>query len=134
MSLHGIVELLQDYPPVSRLGELCADAGVEHADVLAPLGAHPLIAALIARSTGAPLLVITTSGQGAEDFANMICDFLPEAAIATFPSWETLPHERLAPSADTIGRRPGSCGASRTPIRRTGSWVRWTSLSPPCGR
>jgi len=105
VSLHGIVELLQDYPPVSRLGELCADAGVEHADVLAPLGAHPLIAALIARSTGAPLLVITTSGQGAEDFANMICDFLPEAAIATFPSWETLPHERLAPSADTIGRR-----------------------------
>ena len=104
MSLHGIVELLQDYPPANRLGELCADAGVEHADVLAPVGAYPLIAALIARSTGAPLLVITTSGQGAEDVANMIGDFLPEAAIATFPSWETLPHERLAPSADTIGR------------------------------
>jgi transcription-repair coupling factor (superfamily II helicase) len=26
-------------------------------------------------------------------------------AVAQFPSWETLPHERLSPSADTVGKR-----------------------------
>ncbi len=105
MSLRGIVELLQNYPPAKRLSELCADSDVEHADVLAPVSAHPLIGSLIRDSSSAPLLFVTTSGQGAEDAAKMFADYLPDAAIATFPSWETLPHERLAPSADTIGRR-----------------------------
>src|SRR5947209_10220751 len=27
------------------------------------------------------------------------------SVVATYPSWETLPHERLSPRADTVGRR-----------------------------
>ena len=30
---------------------------------------------------------------------------LPPDRVATFPSWETLPHERLSPRSDTVGRR-----------------------------
>jgi transcription-repair coupling factor (superfamily II helicase) len=30
---------------------------------------------------------------------------LGTGAVADFPSWETLPHERLSPRADTVGRR-----------------------------
>lgn len=105
MSLRGILELLQDYPPARRLSELANDPAVEHVDVLAPVSAHALIGALIHQATPGPTLVITTTGQGAEDTSAMLQDYLPEAAIATFPSWETLPHERLAPSAETIGRR-----------------------------
>jgi transcription-repair coupling factor (superfamily II helicase) len=105
VSLRGVVDLLSDYPPANRLRGLCADSAVEHADVLAPLSAHPLIGAIIGESARGPLLFVTTSGQGAQDAAHMLSDFMPEASIAVFPSWETLPHERLAPSADTIGRR-----------------------------
>lgn len=32
------------------------------------------------------------------------CLLSPES-VAEFPSWETLPHERLSPRADTVGRR-----------------------------
>ena len=37
--------------------------------------------------------------------AAAIGDFAPDVSVATFPSWETLPHERLSPSFDTVGRR-----------------------------
>jgi len=105
VSLRGILELLQGHPPTRRLAELAVDPGVELAEVLAPVSAHPVAAASIHQQVDAPMLVITTTGQGAEDFADMLRDYLPNAAITTFPSWETLPHERLLPSADTVGRR-----------------------------
>ena len=30
---------------------------------------------------------------------------MPDAEIIEFPAWETLPHERLSPSAETVGKR-----------------------------
>ncbi len=30
---------------------------------------------------------------------------LPDAEVLEFPAWETLPHERLSPSAETVGKR-----------------------------
>ena len=105
MSLRGILERLADYPPAQRLSELAADEVVERVDVVAPASTHPLVAALIRQTARTPMVVVTTSGQGADDYADMLRDYLPEAQIASFPSWETLPHERLAPSSDTVGRR-----------------------------
>ncbi|NMH95522.1 hypothetical protein HF519_29065, partial [Pseudonocardia bannensis] len=32
-------------------------------------------------------------------------DLLGADAVAVLPSWETLPHERLSPRPDTVGRR-----------------------------
>ena len=29
----------------------------------------------------------------------------PHATVLDLPAWETLPHERLSPSAETVGRR-----------------------------
>ena len=40
-------------------------------------------------------------GRGCRAFP----DLVPSAEVAVFPSWETLPHERLSPSSDTVGRR-----------------------------
>ena len=34
-----------------------------------------------------------------------IAPYLDDAEILEFPAWETLPHERLSPSAETVGRR-----------------------------
>ncbi|GAB2505260.1 Transcription-repair-coupling factor [Corynebacterium atrinae] len=51
-----------------------------------------------------PVLVVTATGREAEDLTAELRALLGDK-VAWFPSWETLPHERLSPGADTIGRR-----------------------------
>ena len=53
----------------------------------------------------APIVVVTATTREAEDLATALGAFLPPDGIAVFPSWETLPHERLSPRSDTVGRR-----------------------------
>ena len=56
---------------------------------------------------GAPasLLVITPTGRRAESIGAALQSLVPHAAVRHFPAWETLPHERLSPSTETVGRR-----------------------------
>src|SRR6476661_3151064 len=51
------------------------------------------------------VLAVPATGREAEDLAAALRAFLPADAVAEFPSWETLPHERLSPRSDTVGRR-----------------------------
>ena len=51
------------------------------------------------------VLAVTATGREAEDLTEALRAFLPAETIAEFPSWETLPHERLSPRSDTVGRR-----------------------------
>ncbi|WP_425606968.1 transcription-repair coupling factor [Ornithinimicrobium faecis] len=72
-------------------------------DVAVTAGARPsLVASLAAK---APLLAVTATGREADDLASALAEFLPPETITTFPSWETLPHERLSPRSDTVGQR-----------------------------
>jgi transcription-repair coupling factor (superfamily II helicase) len=105
VSLQGLNESLDRYPPIIRIAELAADSAAELIDVHALAAAHPLVVAAIRRSSDAPVLLLTATGSGADSLAASLSDFLPDSRIATFPSWETLPHERLSPSLDTVGRR-----------------------------
>lgn len=50
-------------------------------------------------------LVIAPTDRQAEDLAHALHSYLPAEDIAMMPAWETLPHERLSPRSDTIGRR-----------------------------
>ena len=54
---------------------------------------------------GTPLLVVTATTREAEDTAAALTCYLPEHDVAVFPAWETLPHERLSPRADTVATR-----------------------------
>ncbi len=51
------------------------------------------------------VLAITATGRESEDLAAALRSYLPMGSIEEFPSWETLPHERLSPRSDTVGRR-----------------------------
>ena len=51
-----------------------------------------------------PLLVVTATGREADDLTAELRGVFGDAA-ALFPSWETLPHERLSPGVDTVGER-----------------------------
>ncbi|MSZ23340.1 MAG: hypothetical protein F2610_03600, partial [Actinobacteria bacterium] len=79
-------------------------------DVIAPIGAHStLVEVFNQMRTDAGLvpvqLVVLATGREAEDTAAALRHLSPNAEILEFPSWETLPHERLSPSPETVGAR-----------------------------
>jgi transcription-repair coupling factor (superfamily II helicase) len=66
----------------------------------------PLMAALLgARPRPTALLAIVATGRDSETLRAAIPSFAPNATVVEFPAWETLPHERLSPSAETVGKR-----------------------------
>ena len=66
--------------------------------------ARPLTAALLAERA-APLLVVVPTARDVEPTVDGMSAFLGSSAVAAFPAWETLPHERLSPQAATVGQR-----------------------------
>jgi transcription-repair coupling factor (superfamily II helicase) len=111
MTLHGLLESLRPDPGLSEAVELAASGRATELDIVAAGGVRPLVlAALAAHSptgAGRPLLVVTATGREAEDISAALRCYLPEHSVAEFPAWETLPHERLSPRSDTVGRRLG---------------------------
>ncbi|HEX4058351.1 MAG TPA: transcription-repair coupling factor [Galbitalea sp.] len=66
----------------------------------------PLLAGLLGRRKGPQvLLAITATSRESEALGNALASVIPDADIVEFPAWETLPHERLSPSAETVGKR-----------------------------
>jgi transcription-repair coupling factor (superfamily II helicase) len=111
MSLTPLLDVLVNDPVVQHILMLAAPgAGVPQIrDIAVSAGARPpLIAALAGAhdpSVRRPILAVTATGREAEDLVAALRCFLPAEAVADFPSWETLPHERLSPRSDTVGRR-----------------------------
>ncbi len=64
----------------------------------------PGVFAATALAQAGPLLVVTATGREADDLTAELRGVLGDA-VAMFPSWETLPHERLSPGVDTVGAR-----------------------------
>ncbi|MEX1079586.1 MAG: transcription-repair coupling factor [Homoserinimonas sp.] len=66
----------------------------------------PLLAGLLdRRSTSKALLAIVATGRESEALRDALACVAPTAEIIEFPAWETLPHERLSPSTETVGTR-----------------------------
>ncbi len=84
------------------VGQVADDIGRAGFDIVAPNAARPFVAAALAART--QLLVVTATGREADDLTTELREVIGDAAVQ-FPSWETLPHERLSPSSDTVGRR-----------------------------
>ncbi|RGE24359.1 transcription-repair coupling factor [Leucobacter sp. wl10] len=106
MTLRGIDRLLEASP--SFAGALDASGSDAEFSVAEGLRA-PLIAGLLRRRREAgdrgALLVIAATSREADALRSALASLVPEAVTAEFPAWETLPHERLSPSAETVGRR-----------------------------
>ncbi|MGH3980157.1 MAG: transcription-repair coupling factor, partial [Pseudonocardiaceae bacterium] len=79
-------------------------------DLTAPPALRPFLAAALAADSerngaGKPVLLVTATSREADDLAASLRCLLPPDQVEVFPAWETLPHERLSPRADTVGRR-----------------------------
>ena len=70
----------------------------------ATIAVDPALAPFIAASREEPLLVVYATGREADEALNAL-NYLRPGEVSLFPAWETLPHERLSPRADTVGRR-----------------------------
>lgn len=97
----GLVELALSAPTFAQLIEQSADRPAE-LTLVGPASARLFVAAALARR--GPLLVVTATGREADDLTAELRGVFGDAA-AMFPSWETLPHERLSPGVDTVGAR-----------------------------
>jgi len=72
-----------------------------------PAALRPFLAAAMTAANGAnrTVLAVTATDREAEDLGAAAAELLDEHTVAVLPSWETLPHERLSPRPDTVGRR-----------------------------
>ncbi|GAA2737147.1 transcription-repair coupling factor [Pedococcus aerophilus] len=104
MTLAPLLDALATDPGVGR-ALAAARAGELAVDVSAPTGARAALVASMAREAGRPLLAITATTREAEDLVAALGCFLDPDRVADFPAWETLPHERLSPRSDTVGKR-----------------------------
>ncbi|WP_244931749.1 transcription-repair coupling factor [Nocardioides sp. W7] len=73
-------------------------------DLTAPEAMRPFVVAGLVRA-GRAVLAVTATSREAEDLTAALADLVDPDTVAYFPSWETLPHERLSPRSDTVGRR-----------------------------
>ncbi|MDP9101295.1 MAG: transcription-repair coupling factor [Actinomycetota bacterium] len=78
--------------------------GLPALDLTTPVGLRPFVVAGVA-AAGRTVLAVTATGREAEDLVSALSSLLDPHRVALYPSWETLPHERLSPRADTVGRR-----------------------------
>lgn len=105
MSLHGLLDVVVRDPALDEAVKAAGDGHRMHVDLVGPPAARPFAVAALARETGRTVLAVTATGREAEDLAAALRTLLLPDTIAEFPSWETLPHERLSPRSDTVGRR-----------------------------
>ncbi|BDZ44698.1 hypothetical protein GCM10025866_06070 [Naasia aerilata] len=97
-------------PDALSLLRRCPPLGPRDTDFSVTAGLQPaLLAALLdARAeagSASALFAITPTGREAEALRTALAALVPAAEILEFPAWETLPHERLSPSAETVGKR-----------------------------
>ncbi|WP_432558939.1 transcription-repair coupling factor [Granulicoccus sp. GXG6511] len=103
MTLPGLVKLISADPVVAAARDDARSRTVSTTDITATPSFRPLLAAALAEDR--PLLVVTSTYREAENLVTALRTVLDEEAVAYFPAWETLPHERLSPRSDTVGRR-----------------------------
>ncbi|MGP9605731.1 transcription-repair coupling factor [Glutamicibacter sp. 287] len=113
MSLSGLHDFLREEPSFRRIQQgasLAFNARSEELEIAAPPGMRAILGAHVAEGLfsgqdQSVMLIVTATGREAEDVSASLTAYMPAEQIAEFPSWETLPHERLSPRSDTVGRR-----------------------------
>ena len=81
-----------------------AKDGVPALDLTGPAALRPFVVKGLV-DAGRTVLVVAATVREAEDLTEELQDVLDPATVAFYPAWETLPHERLSPRSDTVGRR-----------------------------
>ena len=104
MKLTGILPLLHRDPAVGAVLAALPVGG--ELDIVTPAGSRaPLIAEMLTAEKSRQLVIVTATGRDGDELAAALRAYLPSDDVAVLPPWETLPHERLSPRADTVAKR-----------------------------
>ena len=96
--------------PAAPLGPLLALGRTHLPDVFEPGDIHAgpalrAFAAALLADVAAPVLLVVPTEKEVDGIADDVSAYVGEDAVAVFPAWETLPHERLSPQPATVGQR-----------------------------
>ncbi|MCM2419766.1 transcription-repair coupling factor [Streptomyces sp. RKAG293] len=105
MSLNGLLDVVVNDPALAEAVKAGTDGNRPYVDLVGPAAARPLVLATLAARTGRTVLAVTATGRECEDLVAALRSLLPPDSVVEYPAWETLPHERLSPRSDTVGRR-----------------------------
>src|SRR4051812_35463474 len=104
MQLSGLIPAALRDRGLARARDLAQAGGADSAapDLTAPASLRPFVVAAVAGPAGSggagrPVLAVTATSREADDLAEALGCLIPPGQVAVFPSWETLPHERLSP-------------------------------------
>ncbi|WP_456695337.1 transcription-repair coupling factor [Aeromicrobium sp. P5_D10] len=123
MTLMPLATLVATEPTVS---EVLADraSGVKTLAVQAPEPVRPFLTYALAQQS--TVVAVTATAREAEELTVQLGELVGPDDVAYYPAWETLPHERLSPRSDTVGRRlavlrrlvhPTAAGTASGPLR-----------------
>ena len=105
MTLSGLVDLVAADPTIAPSVDDARRGLLRALDLTAPEALRPVLVAALAAGSGRPALLITSTYREAEATTAALASLLGDERVAYYPAWETLPHERLSPRSDTVGRR-----------------------------
>ena len=117
MSLSGLLAALRDDPAVTVAVEAARSTSITSLEISGPPALPPFLVAAVAAESESeseseghefgdrPVLAVTATGRETDDLVAALRSLLPRDQVVDFPAWETLPHERLSPRSDTVGRR-----------------------------
>ena len=98
--LSGLAAVAASEPGIDAI------AGQRDAVIAVPEVARAtVLAALVANTKRRPVVIAVPTGTMAQSIADDLAAFLGADAVEFFPSWETLPFERVSPAVHTMGSR-----------------------------
>ena len=142
MTLSGLAALVATDPVLADALQTARTRTAELStlDLTGPAALRPFLVTGLARDDGPggpgaarTVLAVTATQREAEELVEAVGDLLDPHEVALYPAWETLPHERLSPRSDTVGRRlavlrrlvhPGEPGTPTGPLRVIAAPVR----------
>ncbi|QIK65389.1 transcription-repair coupling factor [Nocardioides sp. HDW12B] len=104
MSLVGVAQLVNREATLAGAYDDARDGRVPTLDLTGPSALRPFVVKGLV-DAGRSVLAVAATAREAEDLVTALGGVMDPASIAYYPSWETLPHERLSPRSDTVGRR-----------------------------
>jgi transcription-repair coupling factor (superfamily II helicase) len=104
VNLVGVAELVGREATLAASFEDARDGRVATLDLTGPEALRPFVVKGLV-DAGRRVLAVAATAREAEDLVTALGGVLDPGRVVAYPSWETLPHERLSPRSDTVGRR-----------------------------
>jgi transcription-repair coupling factor (superfamily II helicase) len=104
VGVSGLADLVLQDPTLARAVRDARDGAVPALDLTAPGALRPFVVKGLV-DAGRTVLAVAATSREAEDLVAALEGLLDPSLVAYYPAWETLPHERLSPRSDTVGRR-----------------------------